>query len=354
MERENLIVERDAPILITGAAGFIGLKVVEKLLNLGFHNLICFARHSSNLMELNAIVNRYGSKGNIEILQGNLLSRDACMNATARAGIIFHLAAGGSGKSFPDTFMNTVVTTRNLLEASLDYGILKRFVNVSSFAVYSNTQKRRWRLLDESCPIEASPTGRGDAYCFAKVKQENIVISYGKRHGIPYVIVRPGTVFGPGKPSVPSRVGIDTFGIFLHLGGSNTVPLTYVDNCADAIVLAGLKTGVDGEVFNIVDDDLPTSRRFLRLHKKSVKHFKSIYIPHVVSHTFCYAWEAYSRWSDGQLPPVFNRRRWHAIWKKTNFTNDKLKSQLGWSPRISMTEALNRYFNACREEIKHA
>src|SRR5438874_10347596 len=51
---------------------------------------------------------------------------------------------------------------------------------------------------------------------------------------------------------------------------SNTIPLTYVDNCADAIVLAGLKPGVDGEVFNVVDDDLPSSRRFLRLYKQNV------------------------------------------------------------------------------------
>jgi len=58
--------------------------------------------------------------------------------------------------------------------------------------------------------------------------------------------------------------------------GQNTIPLTYVDNCAEAIALAGLRRGVDGDVFNIVDDDLPTSRQFLRLYKKHVKHFASL------------------------------------------------------------------------------
>ena len=58
------------------------------------------------------------------------------------------------------------------------------------------------------------------------------------------------------------RVGIDTFGVFLHLGGSNQIPLTYVDNCADAIALAGLKPGIDGEVFNI-GGDTPVSLREL-------------------------------------------------------------------------------------------
>ena len=51
-------------------------------------------------------------------------------------------------------------------------------------------------------------------------------------------------------------MGIDTFGFFIHLGGSNQLPLTDVDNCAEAVVLAGLKPGVDGEIFNVVDDDL--------------------------------------------------------------------------------------------------
>ena len=43
-------------------------------------------------------------------------------------------------------------------------------------------------------------------------------MEYGKKIPIPYVILRPGAVFGPGKPKLPGRVGIDTFGFFVHLG----------------------------------------------------------------------------------------------------------------------------------------
>ena len=160
--------------------------------------------------------------------------------------------------------MNSVVTTRNLLDAARRHGCLRRFVNVSSFAVYAGTPRRRRRLLDESCPIEPRPELRGDAYSFAKVKQDELVAEYGKRFGIPYVIVRPGYVYGPGNEAITGRVGIGTFGIFLHLGGPNTLPLTYVENCAEAIALAGVTAGIDGEVFNVVDDDLPSSRQFLR------------------------------------------------------------------------------------------
>ena len=99
---------------------------------------------------------------------------------------------------------------------------LKRFVNISSFSVYSNQGKSRGRVLDESCPVEKAPAARGEAYCFAKVEQDEIVEEYGKRFGIPYVIVRPGQVYGPGNEGITGRVGIGTFGIFLHMGGSNT------------------------------------------------------------------------------------------------------------------------------------
>ncbi len=96
------------------------------------------------------------------------------------------------------------------------------------------------RLLDESSPVDPEPHLRGEAYCFAKIKQDDMVIDYGRQFGVPYVIVRPGYVIGPGKSGIVGRVGIGTFGLFLHLGGGNRMPFTYIDNCADAIVLAGL------------------------------------------------------------------------------------------------------------------
>jgi nucleoside-diphosphate-sugar epimerase len=242
-----------------------------------------------------------------------------------------------------------VVTTRNLLDASVSRGSLKRFVNISSFSVYSNQDKSRGRVLDETCPIEKAPAARGEAYCFAKVEQDEIVQEYGRKFGIPYVIVRPGQVYGPGNEGITGRVGIGTFGIFLHLGGSNTIPMTYVDNCADAIVLAGLRKGIDGQTFNVVDDDLPSSRKFLRLYKKHVESFHSLYVPHALSYMLCYLWEKYSAWSDEQLPPAFNRKRWHAYWKKTEYSNDKLKNHLGWAPKVRTEDGLKLFFESCRK-----
>jgi 2-alkyl-3-oxoalkanoate reductase len=351
---ENFIISHDETILVTGATGFIGGEVTKNLLERGYRNLRCLTRGSRVSEKLNSLIREYGSIAKIDVIKGNLLSPEDCIKVTKNVAVIYHLAAARGVKSVPDAFLNSVVTTRNLLEATRSHKILKRFVSISSFAVYSNTNKPNPSLLDESCPVEQYPARRGDAYSFAKVKQDQIVEEYGSRFQVPYVIVRPGVVYGPGNEGITGRVGVGTFGIFLHLGGSNPIPFTYVENCAEAIVLAGLRAGVNGEVFNVVDDEVTLSKHFLRLYKKNVRRFTSLYLPHWASYLLCSVWERYSNWSQGQLPPAFNRAAWHAYWKKTSYTNEKIKTRLGWKAKVSCAEGFNRYFASCRQKISHA
>ena len=353
MELESTIGPDDR-ILVTGAAGFIGQRVMAELIGRGFSHIRCFVRPSSNVSVVDNLRKLSCNSQRIEIIEGNLLSPEDCARAVEDVSVIYHLAAGRGEKFVPDAFMNSVVTTRNLLEAVRRSPSLKRLVTISSFSVYSNTNKPCAGLLDEAAPLEDQPHLRGDAYTFAKVKQDEIVAEYGKKFGLPYVVIRPGVVYGPGNEAITGRTGTAAFGIFLHLGGGNRIPFTYVDNCAQAIVLAGLKPGVDGEVFNVVDDDLPTSREFLQLYKEQVRSFKSIYLPHWLSYLFCWLWEEYVRWSKGQLPLTFNRKVWHAYWKKTMYSNEKVKNVLGWHPHVSPAKALERHFESCRAKLRRA
>jgi nucleoside-diphosphate-sugar epimerase len=337
----DYIASRNERILVSGSSGFIGSKVVETLLNYGFTNICCFVRPSSRLGRLEETLRKFNAENEVEIVTGDLLSPTDCRRAATGASIIYHLAAGME-KSFAGAFMNSALATRNLMDAFLSVGKPKRFVNVSSFAVYSNLALKRGAFLDENCPLEDAPQERFDAYGFGKLKQEELVKEYGAMHNLPYVILRPGYVFGPGKRELNGRVGTSAFGLLIQVSGSQSLPLTYVDNCAEAVVLAGLKPGVDGEIFNVVDDELLTGRQFLKAYRNKTKSL-AIRIPYVLGYTMSLLWENYSKWSKQQVPSVFNRRRCSAEWKGNRYSNQKLKDRLGWKPRIPMDCAIEEF-----------
>ena len=132
-EREWL-VGIDEPVLVTGANGFIGSETVKTLLEHGFRNIRCFVRPSGNLDRLQEVALGHPNGASaVRIVEGNLLDPADCARTATGAKVIFHLAAGFD-KSFAGCVMNSVLTTRNLLDAAVADRSLKRFVNVSSFA----------------------------------------------------------------------------------------------------------------------------------------------------------------------------------------------------------------------------
>jgi nucleoside-diphosphate-sugar epimerase len=342
------IVAPDDPVLVTGAGGFIGARVVRALLDRGFRHVRCFARPAADGGPLDELCRQHQDRARIEIFRGDLQSPRDCREAVRDVVVVYHLAAARGEKSHAEAFRNSVVTTRNLLDALREQRSVRRFVNVSSLSVYANADTPRGSLLDETCPVEPHPERRGDAYTYAKVRQDELVCDYASRFGLPSVILRPGVVYGPGNEAIPGRVGVRMPGVFLHLGGSNTLPLTYVENCADAIVLAGLHAGIDGEIFNIVDDDLPTSRAFLRRYQREVVRLRALRVPPRLGYLMCWLWEWYARRSHGQIPPVFTRKAWHVYWKSTRYSNEKLKTRLAWTPRVPTATALTGHFERCR------
>jgi len=191
-EISNSIIKKNDTILITGANGFIGVHVVKNLLERGFLNLRCFVRPSSNLSNLDAMIDLYPD-ATIDFVRGNLTSKHDSQNAVKDIKIIFHLAAG-RGKSYADTYSNSVVTTKNLLEAAKSLDSLLRFVNISSFAVYTNAGMKRNSIIDEQTQTDNTSLTRFDPYTFAKLEQERILVKLCSQWHLNYVIVRPGAV----------------------------------------------------------------------------------------------------------------------------------------------------------------
>jgi len=73
-----------------------------------------------------------------------------------------------------------------------------------------------------------------------------------------------------------------------------------------------------------------------------------------MSYLMCCLWEGLSSWSQGQLPPFLTRRAWHAYWKGSRYSNEKLKAILGWTPKVSTRDGLSRFFESCRGGQRYA
>jgi len=333
-------------ILITGAGGFLGKAIVERLLAHGQTDLRCMLRDLSKRRGLEEIAARYPD-AKLEYLSVNLRNPAEIGSAVSGCEMVIHAAAALKG-SPAEMFMDSVVASRNLLEAIVNEVRPIRVVLVSSFGAMGVAELRRGALVDENTPLERHPEKR-DVYSHSKLRQEQLFWEYRDKYGFELVILRPGVIYGPGGGHFSNRVGLSLFGRFLHLGGNNLLPLTYVDNCAEAIVVAALHQGADRQVYNVVDDDLVTSKQYLALYKQRVKSVRSIPVPY-----FALMWgsrmvERYSERSRGQLPAIFTPYKTSAMWGGNQFSNVKLKS-IGWRPLISTRDGLERAFAAFRNE----
>jgi nucleoside-diphosphate-sugar epimerase len=265
-------------VLVTGAAGFLGIATVERLLAHGDRNIRCFVRPGRDLSQLEALFAKYPD-AKPQFVSGDMTKAPDVAKAVKGVDVIYHLAAAMKGTA-ADMFMNTVVGTKNLLEA-MPKTKQPKLVLVSSFSVYGLAGLPRGYLVTESAPLEQNPQRR-DPYSHAKIRQEELCRDYQSKLGFPMVVLRPGVIYGPRGGHLFANMGVNLFGVFLHLGRKNQVPLTYVDNCAEAIAIAGHKEESVGETYNVWDSELPTSSEYLKLYRKSVEKVKYVNVPYPV------------------------------------------------------------------------
>jgi nucleoside-diphosphate-sugar epimerase len=247
-------------------------------------------------------------------------------------------------------YLGSVVTTRNLLDAMSARKKPPKLVHISSFGVYGVATQPRGSVVDERTPLEPHPERR-DPYSQTKLRQEMLVWEYARKHGIPTVVLRPGVIYGPGGGAFSTRVGLDLFGLFLHLGRNNLLPISYVDNCAEAIAIAGKAPNADGEVYNVLDDELVTAARWLELYRERVKRIPTLRVPYPALALVSALVARYHTYSKGQLPAIFTPYKSATTWGGNRFDNAKLKS-LGWRPIVTTEDGLTRAFDELKSRAR--
>ena len=231
--------------LVTGATGFVGGRLAERLsLDEGVHVRGLVRRPSQA---------RWLCRLPIEMVPGDVTDLPSLEKAMDGCDIVYHCAATMTGT--PEEFQaGTVTGTENVVRAALKTGI-ERFIHLSTIAVHGVPREA---VVDEQSPYQVTGRPYGDS----KIEAEKIVFRYIREKGLPAVVVRPMLVYGPRcrwftiEPIKKIRAGY----MALAANGQGVCNANYIDNLVDALLLATENKAALGEVF-IISDEPPVSWR---------------------------------------------------------------------------------------------
>jgi nucleoside-diphosphate-sugar epimerase len=324
-------------LLVTGANGFLGNYVIIEALRRG-HSVRAMVRPAADLSKF-----AWSCDSRVELTRADLSKRKGLADAIRGADSVVHLAAAKSGDAYSQ-YQGTVVTSENLLSAMTEAGV-KQLVAISSFSVYDFMAVSQLATIDETSPLEKEGHDR-DAYAHAKLAQEQVIQDYAAGHGLDLVVVRPGMIWGRDH-LLNAWVGLPVGGkIWLRTGGNARIPLTYVENCSEAIVLAAESKAALGQVLNVVDDNLPTQREFLGKVLARIRSRRIVIPVPYKLHRFAAGSVNFIAKSmlKGRVraPGLLVPSRLEARAKPLQYSNERIKELLEWTPRYTLEEGLTR------------
>lgn len=324
-------------LLVTGANGFLGNYVVLEGLRKG-HTVRALVRPATDVATLG-----WPTSENLEIVRADLRSRAGLADAVRGVDSVIHLAAAKSGDVYTQ-YAGTVVATENLLAAMTETGV-HRIVAISSFSVYDYAKASPLAPVDEQTPREQDALDR-DAYAHTKLVQEQLIRDHAAAHQWSLVVLRPGMIWGRDN-LLNAWIGMSGGNRFwIRTGAWARIPLTYVENCAEAIVMAASSKAAQGETFNIVDDAVPTQRQFTRMVLRRLSPRRMV-IP--VSYSLLRLTAGSIALVNKRLlgnrarvPSLLVPSRLAARGRPLQYSNKKIKTVLGWTPHYTLEEGLDR------------
>lgn len=245
-------VTETADVLVTGAAGHLGRVLVDRLVDAGRSVRVLVRRVPDD------------PRTDVTYVVGNLGDPDDVQRAVRGAEVVVHAGATmhGDRAAFES---GTVAGTRNVVQACTNERV-DQLVHISSLAVLDYGAADRRAPLDEWSGLEPDPEARG-AYTWSKWLAERDVRDAVVAHDLRAVIIRPGLIFGGGIPVLTGAVARPAGrGRWLVLGdGAAKLCLVHISDVADAILAAIDRRLVDGQIIQVVDDELLTQDEVLGL-----------------------------------------------------------------------------------------
>ena len=322
-----------APVdaLVTGAAGFLGSKLVRALRERG-HSVRVLLRKPNAA---------FASDSGMQTVIGDLGDPRSVDHAVNGAAVVYHVGAAMKG-SVRDFEAGTLWGTRNIIDACARHGS-KRLVYVSSMSVFDHAGRDPAQTMTESSAYEPHPDWRG-AYTRTKLIAERAVLDAIRDSALPAVILRPGQIFGPGAEKVTPNAVISLAGRWVAVGpGDMSLPLVFVRDVIDALLLAGENPQAIGKVFNIVDTTQVTQQEYLdRAKEKLGDELKVVRVP--TGLFMCLGWgvELLGKLLKRDVP--LTRYRVRSLRPLANFNVGAARDVLGWKPRVGVARGLDETF----------
>jgi len=327
-------------VLVTGANGFLGRHLVERLLAAG-HPVRALVRPSACLDGLSW-------ERRVEVHRGDLVDDPKLAKAFDGIDAVVHLAASMRG-SERARYEEIVLSTERLFEAMSGSGA-RRLLLCSSFSVYDWLSAQG--EVDEGLPLRELPAEGAEGYGPAKRMQEHMARERSDDDAFELTVLRPGFVWGPENPCPAGSLGRNLGPLRLVFSPTRRLPFTHVDNCAACLCAALESEAAVGRSFNLVDGFELNAWQYagevLRRRGGGVR----VPVPYWLLRGFASLLRAIARpllGSGARLPSLIRPEEIAQLYRPLGYSTRALSETLGWSPPLGLEECLQRTFDPDRE-----
>ena len=332
---------QDNVCLVTGASGFIGGHLAQRLIGDGYQ-VRCLVRATSDTTALERL--------DVELATGDLTSPQTLARAAEGCRYVFHCGAMVSDWATPQEVAAVNVTgTRNLLSACVQASV-QRFVHFSSTDVYGYPGGVE---VDESYVAARFRNW----YAQTKLVAEAEVRRAAAAYGLSTVILRPSTVYGPGSREVVLEIARAIRGgnMVLIDRGRAIAGLCFIANLVDAALIAMQHEQAPGQAFNATDGLDVTWRQLADgladgLGCAKVRWSMPYRVAEGLGFSLEHGYRALRRTTRLTTRPLLSRQAVHVMGTDQSFSNRKARETLGWEPRVDYEAGLAATLDWLRSE----
>lgn len=328
-------------VLITGANGFIGSHIVDRMISEGYH-VRGLVRKNSDLSLLEG--------KSLDLVYGDVTDLDSLKAAVRGATLVVHNAGLASDWGPLDLFMKiNYEGTANLAKAAVSAGV-SRFVLMSSTAIHGFGQAS---ILNENSLINT----HNFHYSMSKWEAEKWLMEFSKDIPMEVTAIRPGNVFGERDHTFIEKY-LDIIakgqGGYVNGGSSKTCPV-YIGNLTKAIALAGSHPAAPGESFIITDGLDITWRQFTEQLADAMGVKRPVMsIPFSIGNVLAGTMETVYKVFKISSAPLLTKYRMHNGGKDYYFSIDKARKTLGFNPETDLGTAIHKTVQWYKEKHKGA